>query len=171
MPPFSSNTIAFLQGTAFLSLLVLALTGGTSRAWAVAPTPSTATPRVHESVPLAMWTPVGKTWELTITFLDGEKAGQSETSLMQFFANGGLSASFPGSSLPATSQGSWHFVGPNVFQYAFLEDLGSVSIQAYVVASLTSATTYAGAGVGVATFTDASQQSTLSQTLAVAQGS
>lgn len=106
------------------------------------------------------WTPVGPQWSLTVQFLSGSRAGQSELSLMTFASDGTLTATFPGATpsapptLPAAVDGQWCMTAPNAFHYQFRDVIkagGQVVayIQTQINATMTSASSYAAGGVGV----------------------
>jgi hypothetical protein len=115
----------------------------------------------------ASWSPIGKVWTLTVTFVPlsgdfhGSRQGQTERSLMTFLPSGGLTATFPGSTpdapplQPPAMSGSWTMGGANAFGYQFQEPLlASGKMVAYVQvrihASLISPTAFVAGGIGVA---------------------
>src|SRR5258708_3165116 len=135
-----------VAGGLVLLLLALASLLWTSRASAAITLPP-AEPHPAET----QWTPVGVTWTLTVKFLSGARAGQSETSLITFL--------------------------PHAFHYRFRESLlqnGAVFafVQVQVDACLTSQKTYEAGGVGAvyaaATGQPIAGQYNVSQTFATA---
>jgi hypothetical protein len=103
---------------------------------------------------------VGHTWDLTVSFQEGSRAGQSERSLMTFARNGTLTATFPGATpadpptLPPAIDGFWCMTGGNTFFYQFKDPIRQGNtmvayIAVHIEAYLTSATTYEGVGFGV----------------------
>ncbi len=161
-----------VAGGLVLLLLALASLLWTSRASAAITLPP-AEPHPAET----QWTPVGVTWTLTVKFLSGARAGQSETSLMTFLPHGRLTATFPHSSMLPAIDGRWYMTVPNAFHYRFRESLlqnGAVFafVQVQVDACLTSQKTYEAGGVGAvyaaATGQPIAGQYNVSQTFATA---
>lgn len=144
---------------------------------AAAPTVSPASACIATSSP---WSPVGKIWHLTVTFLSGPRQGQSEIQLMTFLPDGTLTTTFPGvtpsapPTLPPGKDGHWCFTGQNTFHYMFHDLLGQgIYVQPSISAYLTSPTHYEAGGVGVA-YDKAGHpipgQYGVTQTIAVASG-
>lgn len=147
-------------------LAACASTGTTQYAAAHRSTPAptiSANQQATCSPHVAPWSPVGKTWKLAVTFEMGSRAGQPpELSYMTFLPDGSLTATFPSQTsgqpdvLPAAQDGHWCSMGPALFAYTFKDPLVvkdgqmSVYVQTAISATMTSASTYTGDGVGVA---------------------
>jgi hypothetical protein len=116
---------------------------------------------------VSQWTPTGKLWKLTVTFVtlgqgfQGSRDGQVESSLMTFLPGGRLTATFPGASpdtpptLPPAIDGAWFMTGPSAFHYRFKDPILAggklvAYVQVQINASLVSPTAYVAGGVGVA---------------------
>lgn len=119
-----------------------------------APTVNPASACIATSSP---WSPVGKVWHLTVTFLSGSRQGQSQIQLMTFLPDGTLTTTFPGATpsapptLPPGEDGHWCFTGQNTFHYQFHDPLPQgMYVQPSISAYLTSPTHYEAGGVGVA---------------------
>ena len=148
MYTFLSQHAAVLLCVCLTTLALLGLVGPRQAAAATA----TTTP---PSKPTPSFTPVGVTWTLTVSFLNGSRQGQSEISVMTFQPDGSLTATFPGSGLLPAINGEWQMTGRDTFHYSFIEHLVQngqmvASLRVAIDAYLTSAQTYVAGGVGVA---------------------
>ena len=137
---------------AALSLVAFTLA---SVAWTSSASAATPAVTALSASPETQWTPVGVTWNLTITFLKGFRQGQSETSLMTFLPDGRLTATFPASGVLPAIDGRWHMTAPNAFHYRFKDPIMQngkmvAFVQVQVDAYLTSQHTYEAGGVGAA---------------------
>jgi hypothetical protein len=114
------------------------------------------------------WTPMGRQWLLTVTFValpapfEGSRSGTHETSVMTFLPDGRLTATFPGPTpdapptLPPGVDGLWSMTGPATFRYRFRDPVSPTAyVQVDSSASLISPTAFLAGGVGVlcSTFT------------------
>lgn len=116
---------------------------------------------------VSQWTPTGKFWKLSVTFIplgqgfQGSRDGQGESSLMTFLPGGKLTATFPGVSpdapptLPPAIDGAWFMTGPSAFHYRFKDPILAggkmvAYVQVQINASLVGPTAYVAGGVGVA---------------------
>jgi hypothetical protein len=110
-------------------------------------------PYCQTALPQA-WTPVGKVWLLSITFLLGNRAPQTQQSVMTFAEDGAVTATF--ATQPDGVDGFWCMTGPNGFAYHFKDPLlspqgvrvGYVAVDC--TAYLTDATHFVAAGKGMA---------------------
>ena len=140
---------AFLGGILLGMLLLSTVLIWTTRISAA------TTQTIVNPLTLDPWTPVGRTWTLTVNFLTGSRQGQSEVSLMTFQQDEHLTATFPHSDQLPAIDGRWSMSGPHTFHYRFRDLLmqnghlfGYVQVQ--VDAYLTSQDSYIAGGVGVA---------------------
>jgi hypothetical protein len=151
----------------FLGLIIVLAACGTSgpasRVTTPHPTPSpTSGAQVScSTAQQGQWTPVGVTWKLTVSFVDGARKGQSEQSIMTFLPSGQLTATFPGPTpaspptLPPAVDGRWCVTGSNTFAYTFKDPIMQngvmvAYVQPAINAKMMSAKEYIGDGVGVA---------------------
>ncbi len=74
-----------------------------------------------QTAPPQAWTPVGKVWLLSITFLLGNRAQQIQQSVMTFAEDGAVTATF--ATQPDGVDGFWCMTGPNGFAYHFKDPL------------------------------------------------
>lgn len=136
--------------------------GPASRVTTLHPTPSpTSRVQACSTAQQGQWSPIGVTWKLAVSFLDGARKGQSEQSIMTFLPSGQLTATFPGPTptsrptLPPAVDGRWCVTGPNTFAYVFKDPILQngvmvAYVQPAISATLVGAKEYTGDGVGVA---------------------